>query len=74
MILITFDPAKRQKAMDGRGLDFMEAPEVFSGHTYDWVDDRFDYGEKRMITVGRLRGRMVVLVWTQRGDARHVIR
>ena len=68
MILITFDPAKRQKALDGRGLDFMEAPEVFSGHTYDWVDDRFDYGE------GRLRGRMVVLVWTQRGDARHVIR
>jgi uncharacterized DUF497 family protein len=25
------------------------------------------------VTVGHLRGRMVVVVWTQRGEARHVI-
>jgi uncharacterized DUF497 family protein len=37
------------------------------------VDDRFDYGEERIITVGHLVGRMVIVVWTQRGDARHVI-
>jgi len=36
-------------------------------------DDRRDYGEPRFISAGYLRGRMVVIVWTPRGDARHVI-
>jgi uncharacterized DUF497 family protein len=73
MIPITFDPAKRQRTLQERGLDFIDAPEVFLGKTFRWIDDRFDYGELRTITIGRLRGRMVVLVWTQRGEFRHII-
>jgi uncharacterized DUF497 family protein len=46
---------------------------VFAGQTLDFLDERFDYGETRIVTVGHLRGRMVVVVWTQRGEARHVI-
>jgi uncharacterized DUF497 family protein len=37
------------------------------------VDDRFDYGEMRFISAGHLDGRLVVMVWTQRGNARHII-
>jgi uncharacterized DUF497 family protein len=59
---ITFDPAKREKALLERKLDFLDAAVVFAGHTYDWEDDRFDYGEVRMITVGRLAGRMTIVV------------
>ena len=70
---ITFDPDKRDKALLERGLDFASAAEVFAGRIYDRLDDRFDYGEERVITVGRLAGRMVVVVWTQRETARHVI-
>jgi uncharacterized DUF497 family protein len=33
---------------------------------------RHDYGERRINSVGYLRGRMVVICWTPRGDARHV--
>lgn len=73
MFQITFDPVKRETTLRERGLDFALAAEVFEGHTYDRVDDRRDYGEVRIITVGTLVGRMVVLVWTQRGEARHVI-
>ena len=73
MIPITFDPAKRQRTLQERGLDFMDAPEVFAGETYRWINDRFNYGEVRTITIGRLRGRMVVLVWTQRDEFRHII-
>jgi uncharacterized protein len=69
---ITFDPAKRDRTLRERGLDFLEAEAVFSGPTIDGPDDRHDYGEIRMITVGYLRGRMVVICWTPRGDARHV--
>ena len=70
---ITFDPAKRNHAFDTRGLAFEDAALVFEGQTLDMVDDRFDYGEERVITAGHLLGRMVIVVWTQRGDARHVI-
>jgi len=72
---ITFDPAKRAKTLDERGLDFASAGAVFEGKHFTREDDRFDYGERRFISIGRLgeSGRMVVIVWTPRGDARHVI-
>jgi uncharacterized protein len=70
---ITYDPVKRAVTLAERGIDFEDAAEVFSGDTMDYPDDRRDYGELRMLTVGHLRGRMVIVVWTLRGSARHVI-
>ena len=70
---ITFDPAKRNTALTERDLDFAEATEVFAGPVFERDDDRLDYGERRVITIGLLRGRMVVLVWTPRGTVRHII-
>lgn len=70
---ISFDPVKRGLTLRERGLDFLDAAGVFSGTTFDQEDARFDYGERRFVTIGRLRDRMVVIVWTPRGDARHVI-
>jgi uncharacterized protein len=69
---IVFDPAKRQITLRKRGLDFADAALVFAGPTLDDPDDRRDYGELRIITAGHLRGRMVIVCWTPRGDARHV--
>lgn len=70
---ITYDPAKRAATPRDRGLDFEATTEVFDGATFDRPDERVDYGETRIRTVGHLRGRMVIIVWTQRGEARHVI-
>ncbi len=70
---ITYDPAKRAATIRRRGLDFADAAEVFAGDYTMALDDRHDYGEPRYISAGYLRGRMVVLIWTPRGDARHVI-
>jgi uncharacterized protein len=70
---ITFDPAKRTLTLRHRGLDFVRAGEVFEGRTATVADERIDYGETRFITAGHLDGRLVVMVWTQRGDARHII-
>jgi len=47
--------------------------EVFDGNVLTIADDRLDYGEPRFITIGRLDGRMVVLVWTPRGEHRRII-
>lgn len=70
---IGFDPAKRAWTLEHRGLDFADAAVVFEGPTLTQVDDRRDYGETRLVTVGFLVGRMVIVVWTPRGAVRHVI-
>jgi uncharacterized protein len=70
---ITCDPVKRATTLAERGLDFEDAAEVFRGDTLDFPDNRRYYGELRMLTIGHLRGRMVIVIWTPRGNARHVI-
>lgn len=70
---IEFDAAKAAKTRMERGLDFAQAGELFEGLHYTLRDDRFDYGEDRYITAGFLDDRMVVAVWTQRGDRRRII-
>jgi hypothetical protein len=70
---ISFDPAKRDWTLRERGLDFLDAATVFDGVRIEQEDDRFDYGEVRTMTVGYLRERMVVVIWTQRDSTRHVI-
>ena len=69
---ITFDPSKREWTLRERGLDFLDADQVFDGVKLEAPDNRRDYGELRMMTVGCLRGRMVIVCWTPRNDARHV--
>ena len=70
---ITFEPAKRQAALNERGLNFADASIVFAGPTITVQDTRRDYGEARFQTVGFLADRMVMVVWTPRDEARHVI-
>ena len=70
---ITYDPAKQAANLAKHGLDFEDAGEVFAGLTATDPDERQDYGEDRYITAGFLRGRMVVLVWTPKGDVRRII-
>ena len=70
---IEFDPNKRDQTLVQRGLDFAEAAEVFAGVHVTAEDARFDYGEPRWTTVGVLRGRMVIVVWTPRGEVRRII-
>ena len=68
-----FDPAKRAWTLAERGLDMAEVGAIFEGSVITYPDDRRDYAEPRFITVGRLRGRMVVVVWTPRGNAYRIV-
>jgi uncharacterized DUF497 family protein len=70
---ISFDPVKRARTLQARGLDFADAAEVFDGKTITIKDERRDYGEGRLLTAGHLRGRCVVVVWTPRDGARRII-
>lgn len=70
---IEFDATKRDQTLTERGLDFARAAEVFAGRHFTVEDAREDYGESRYITVGKLDGRMVIMVWTPRGEARRIV-
>lgn len=69
---ISYDPAKRDKTLAERGLDFEDAFEVFDGLTVEVEGLRRDYGERRMLCFGLLAGRLVVVGYTPRGAARHI--
>jgi uncharacterized DUF497 family protein len=70
---IEFDPIKRDKTLAERGLDFTKAGLVFAGKHLTREDIREDYDELRFQTAGWLEGRIVILVWTPRGEARRII-
>lgn len=61
----TWDEPKRRKTLAERGLDFADAPSVFAGATFTFEDDRYDYGERRFVTLGLLGAEVVVIVHTE---------
>ncbi len=54
-------------------MDFADAERVFAGPTFTFEDDREDYGEQRWVTLGLLRGKVVVIAHTETEDEIHVI-
>jgi uncharacterized DUF497 family protein/predicted DNA binding CopG/RHH family protein len=66
----TWDETKRRGNLGKHGFDFVDASTVFEGPTFTFEDDRFAYGEQRFITLGLLRGRVVVIAHTEH-DARY---
>lgn len=72
-VRIVYDPAKRDRTFRERGLDFTRCGEVFAAPHDTRQDTRQAYGEARWVTTGFLDGRMVVVVWTDRGGARRIV-
>ena len=70
---IQFDEDKRRRTLDQRGLDFVDSARIFEGVSLTLPDDRADYGEARFFTVGFLDERMILVVWTPRGESRRII-
>ena len=61
---IVYDPRKRASNLEKHGLDFEDAAEVLDGP---------ELTETRYVTIGLLRDRVVVVVWTPRGDDQRII-
>ena len=70
---IGWTEAKRAKTLQERGLDFARAAEVFGGIHVTRQTHGGRTGESRFITAGFLEDRLVVMVWTLRGETRHVM-
>jgi len=71
---IEYDQQKRQATIEERGLDFEDAHLVFAApRRITWTDTRQEYGENRLVTMGELSGRLVIIVHTGRADATRII-
>ena len=70
---LTYDPQKRADTLEHGGIDFEDARQVFASVYRTIGDDRRDYGEVRWQAVRWLNDTMVMVVWTERDEARHII-
>lgn len=72
-MIFTWDPEKKARNVAKHGVAFEDAHYIFADQTLTFVDDRFDYGETRYITLGKLVGRVIVVVHTLREDTIRII-
>ena len=72
-MLYEWDEAKRQSNIQKHGIDFIGVEEVFAGKTLTILDDRFDYGETRYVTLGLFSGRVVVIAHTETDEIIRII-
>jgi uncharacterized DUF497 family protein len=70
---LAWTEVKRATTLQERGLDFARAGEVFADVHVTRATHGGKSDEKRFVTAGFLDRRLVVMVWTPRGDARHII-
>ncbi len=68
-----WDEEKNLENLAKHGFDFKDAAAVFAGECVTYRDRRFDYGEKRFITLGLLEGRVMVMAHTPRKENTRVI-
>jgi uncharacterized DUF497 family protein len=63
-----WDEQKNQANIRRHGLSFADAWEIFTAFVFTQIDNREEYGEDRWIGIGALGERVVVIVFTERGD------
>ncbi|MGQ0642764.1 MAG: BrnT family toxin [Gemmatimonadaceae bacterium] len=61
-----WDPGKSLCNLVERGFDFAFATLIFDGPTLERVDDRQDYGEPRVIAIGRAGALELTVVYSDR--------
>ena len=68
-----WDETKRRKIIAERDVDILHAAGIFEGEFLTNVDDRADYGEKRLISLGMVDDECFVVVHTKRHGVTRLI-
>jgi uncharacterized DUF497 family protein len=71
--MIEFDPAKDATNRRVHGISLARAETLLQGFTAQQPDERFDYGESRIVAVGEIAGVEFTCVYTLRGGSYRVI-
>jgi uncharacterized DUF497 family protein len=70
---MTYDASKRKRNKRKHAIDLADCGAVFDEPMLTREDTRQGYDEQRLISLGRLKGRIVVLVWTDREEGPRMI-
>lgn len=62
---IEWDEEKRGVNLRKHGIDFADVENVFDNEVYTIIDDRFDYGEIRYLSLGLLFGEVIAISHTE---------
>ncbi|MGH6914050.1 MAG: BrnT family toxin [Geminicoccales bacterium] len=71
--MFEWDEAKSARSREERGFDFRYTSRIFDGDVIEKNDIRQDYGELRMIAIGEVDGRIMVVAYTWRDGRRRII-
>jgi uncharacterized protein len=64
---------KERENIQKHGISFARAAKMFRNPVVRWVDDRWDYGETRMIAIGHNEGFFMRVTYTLRGRKIRII-
>ena len=64
-MIFEWDEDKRHANIAKHGIDFADLEPLFYGDTVMILDDRFDYGETRYVTLGLFNGIVIVVTHTE---------
>jgi uncharacterized protein len=71
VVLYEWDPRKDEENRRKHGLRLSDGiPALNDPQQVEWLDDRFEYGEERTITLGCAGGRVLLVVHSSRGPDR----
>ena len=69
-----WDPDKEAANLQKHGISFTQAAAAFRDpFAVDWIDDREDYGEERVVLLGMTDGSVLLVVYTERGSRIRII-
>lgn len=69
-MIFEWEEAKSRRTLNERGFG---AARIFLGPTLERQDARREYGEVRVQAIGQVVDDILFVVYTDRGDARHII-
>jgi uncharacterized DUF497 family protein len=72
-VRFTWNDKKRKSNLKKHGIDFADAETIFGGLVLTFEDDRFDYEERRFLTVGMLSDIVVVIAHTETDEEIRII-
>ena len=69
----SWDEEKRAANVDNHGVDFTAAQDFDWETALEFEDTRRDYGERRLVSYGKIGLRLYVMVWTWRHGTVRII-
>ena len=64
----TWTESKNRRNLKLHGIAFENAVCIFDGPTLEQVDNRFDYGERRVYAIGVVNGLEITVIYTDREE------